>query len=149
MINTLLSCWEYSQNHKHVLPVTVFLQFDCLVDSKVGFNQPFHSIRGPLDSGLCGVEQPTLSTHEERGPIILVVFYASQSKTEGVVTGWKEVNPDECEFSGRHPSIARTKHNEEPKTVRTETGLYWNFKASGWASYSGVSVSVCLCIQYE
>ena len=84
MINTLLSCWEYSRNHKHVLPVTVFWQFDRLVDSKVGFNPPFHSIRGPLDrSGLCGVEQPTLSTHEERGPIILVMLYASQSKTGG------------------------------------------------------------------
>ena len=57
---------------------------------QVGFNPPFHSIRGPLDrSGPCGVKQATFSTHEERGPIILVMLYAGQSKTEGVVTGWK------------------------------------------------------------
>ena len=49
MPNTLLSCWEYSRNSKHVLLVTVFWQFDRLVDSKVGFNPLFHSTRGPLD----------------------------------------------------------------------------------------------------
>ena len=124
MTNILLSCWEYSRNHEHVLPVTVFWQFGRLVDSKVGFNPPFHSIRGPLDrSGLCGVEQPTLSTHDERGPIILVMLYARQSKTEGVVTGWMEVKQKNAN-SVEGIQVTRAKCNEEPRTVRAETGLH-------------------------
>ena len=109
MTNILLSCWEYSRKHEHVLPVTVFWQFGRLVDSKVGFNPPFHSIHGPLDrSGPCGVKQATFSTHEERGPIILVMLYAGQSKTEGVVTGWKEVNQTNA-TSVKDIQVARTK----------------------------------------
>ena len=124
MTNILLSCWEYSRNHEHVLPVTVFWQFGCLVDSKVEFNPPFHSIRGPLDrSGPCGVKQATFSTHEERGPIILVMLYAGQSKTEGVVTGWMEVNQTNAN-SVENIRVTRTKCNEEPRTVRAETGLH-------------------------
>ena len=124
MTNILLSCWEYSQNHEHVLPVTVFWQFGRLVDSKVGFNPPFHSIRGPLDrSGPCGVKQATFSTHEERGPIILVMLYAGQSKTEGVVTGWMEVKQTNAN-SVEDIRVTRAKCNEEPRTVRAETGLH-------------------------
>ena len=124
MTNILLSCWEYSRNHEHVLPVTVFWQFGRLVDSKVGFNPPFHSIRGPLDrSGPCSVEQATLSTHEEQGPIILVMLYAGQSKTEGVVTGWMEVKQTNAN-SVEDIRVTRAKCNEEPRTVRAETGLH-------------------------
>ena len=47
------------------------------MDSKVGFNPPFHSICGPLDhSGPCGVKQAIFSTHEEQGPILFVMLYA-------------------------------------------------------------------------
>ena len=124
MTNILLSCWEYSRNYEHVLPVTVFWQFGRLVDSKVGFNPPFHSIRGPLDrSGPCGVKQATFSTHEERGPIILVMLYAGQSKTEGVVTGWMEVKQTNTN-SVEDIRVTRAKCNEEPRTVRAETGLH-------------------------
>ena len=100
------------------------LWFDRLVDSKVGFNPPFHSIRGPLDrSGPCGVKQATFSTHEERGPIILVLLYAGQSKTEGVVTGWMEVKQTNAN-SVEDIRVTRAKCNEEPRTVRAETGLH-------------------------
>ena len=123
MTNILLSSWEYSRNHEHVLPVTVFWQFGHLVDSKVGFNPPFHSIRGPLDrSGPCDVKQTTFSTHEERGPSIVVMLYAGQSKTEGVVTGWMEVKQTNAN-SVEDIRVTRAKRNEEPRTVRAETGL--------------------------
>ena len=70
MANILLSCWEYSRYHKQVLPVTGFWQFDRIVDSKVGFNPPFHYIsRGPLDrSDSCGVEQATFYHTREVRP---------------------------------------------------------------------------------
>ena len=124
MTNILLSCWEYSRNHEHVLPVTVFWQFGRLVDSNVGFNPPFHSIRGPLDrSGPCGVKQATFSTHEERGPIVLMMLYAGQSKAEGVVTGWMEVKQTNANSVG-DIQVTRAKCNEEPRMVRAETGLH-------------------------
>ena len=119
----LLSCWEYSRNHEHVLPVTVFWQFGHLVDSKVGFNPPFHSIHGPLDcSGPCSIKQATFSTHlEEQGPIYLVMLYAGHTKKEGVVTGCREsiqTNANSLEDI----RVPRTKCKEEPTMVRAETG---------------------------
>ena len=126
MTSTLLSCWESSLNHEPlfsiygILTVRPFSGFQL----EVGFNPPFHSIRGPLDrSGPCGAEQPTFSTHEERSPIILVMLYAGQSKTEGVVTGWMEVNQTNAN-SVEDIQVTRAKCNEEPRTVRAETGLH-------------------------
>ena len=56
-------------------------QFERLVDSKVGFNPPFFLLYGPLDrSGPCSIGQSTFSTHEEQGPITLVMLYAGQSR---------------------------------------------------------------------
>ena len=93
MANILLSCWEYSRYHKQVLPVTGFWQFDRIVDSKVGFNPPFHCIsRGPLDrSDSCSVEQATFYHTREARLVILAIITVIQSEILVVVTGWKDV----------------------------------------------------------
>ena len=92
MTNTLLSCWEYSRNYEHVLPVTVFWQFGRLVDSKVGFNPPFHSIRGPLDrSGPSALNNQLLNTTGSEAVYFKCVIVI-QSDFLVVVIGWKGVN---------------------------------------------------------
>jgi len=79
MTNILLSCWEYSRNHEHVLPVTVFWQFVRLVDSKVGFNPPFHSIRGPLDrSGPWALNNQLLNKQGARPFILSTLLLSNQ-----------------------------------------------------------------------
>ena len=105
MTNILLSCWEYSRNHEHVLPVTVFWQFGRLVDSKVGFNPPFHSIRGPLDrSGPCGVKQATFYNTQGARPNYFSDVVCWPIKNRGGGDWLDGSQTDECKFSGRHPS---------------------------------------------
>ena len=67
MANILLSCWEYSRYHKQVLPVAGFWQFDRIVDSKVGFNPPFHYHVVPwIDLILAASNKQLFTTHEKR-----------------------------------------------------------------------------------
>jgi len=54
---------------------------------------------------------------------IYIYIYAGQSKTEGVVTGWMEVKQTNAN-SVEDILVTRAKCNEEPRTVRAETGLH-------------------------
>ena len=93
MANILLSCWQYSRDHKTVLPVMGFWQFDRIVDSKVGFNPPFHYHVVPwIDLILAASNKQLFTTHEKRSRTILVILTVIQSEILVVVTGWKDVN---------------------------------------------------------
>ena len=111
MANILLSCWEYSRYHKQVLPVTGFWQFDRIVDSKVGFNPPFHSHVVPwIDLILAASNKQLFTTHEKRGPTILVVLTVIQSEILVVVNGWNDVILNECKFNEVAASCANTSY---------------------------------------
>jgi len=107
MANILLSCWEYSRNHEHVLPVTVFWQFGRLVDSKVGFNPPFHYHVVPwIDLILAALNKQLFTTHEKRSGTILVILTVIQSEISVAVTGWKDViltNENSVKWQPREP----------------------------------------------
>ena len=75
MANILLSCWEYSRYHKQVLPVTGFWQFDRIVDSKIGFNPPFHFHVFPrINLVLAALNKQLFTTNEQRGHTILLIL---------------------------------------------------------------------------
>ena len=123
MANILLSCWEYSRDHKQVLPVTGFWQFDRIVDSKVGFNPPFHYHVVPwIDLILAASNKQLFTTHEKRGRTILVILTVIQSEISVVVTGWKDViltNENSVKWQPRSQNHIC---NDDPQTVRAETG---------------------------
>ena len=99
MTNILLSCWEYSQNHKQVLPVMGFWQFSRLMDSKVGLSPPIHYVRSPFNrSGSCGAEQANFQhTRSEAECFNDIAFQPIRINGGG---DWLEGTvSDECEFS--------------------------------------------------